>query len=327
MERIHTKALVEGAIFAGVTAVLGVLYYYMQYLGIIAMVWPVPVIIVGYRNGLKASILSALSAGLIVSLVTQPLVGVGLLAGFGLPGVLMGYMIKKKVNPYIIVLICGLVLSITMAGEFLISLTASGIDMADFLAGIDSALKQQLEMLLDIYKRFGITETDLQTMKDNLDQIIRMMKLIFPSSLVLSGLMFSFIDYKLTRLILKRIGHMIPEIEQFSKWRIIEPYSFILLGLVVLAGIVPYLGLSILTAVALNISTLLMLIFTVVGVSVIVYYAGIYGDRNGIPKVLRRIIVVIVILVFMRLVALVGILDLVFNLRKLKPEKDNGGIK
>jgi len=72
---------------------------------------------------------------------------------------------------------------------------------------------------------------------------------------------------------------------------------------------------------------LLMLIFTVVGVSVIVYYAGIYGDRNGIPKVLRRIIVVIVILVFMRLVALVGILDLVFNLRKLKPEKDNGGIK
>ena len=96
MEGMQTKALVEGAIFAGVTALLGILYYYSQYLGIIAMVWPVPVIIVGYRNGIKASILSALSAGLIVSLVTQPLVGVGLLIGFGVPGILMGYMIKKS---------------------------------------------------------------------------------------------------------------------------------------------------------------------------------------------------------------------------------------
>ncbi|HOS68868.1 MAG TPA: DUF2232 domain-containing protein, partial [Bacillota bacterium] len=62
MERMQTRALVEGAIFAGVTALLGILYFYMQYLGIIAVIWPVPVIIVGYRNGIKASILSALSA-------------------------------------------------------------------------------------------------------------------------------------------------------------------------------------------------------------------------------------------------------------------------
>jgi len=120
MERIETKALVEGAIFAGVTALLGILYYYMQYLGILAMVWPVPVIIVGYRNGLKASILSALSAGLIVSMVTQPLVGVGLLVGFGLPGVLMGYMINRRVNAYAVVLIC--LLSVMLSSFLVLSL-------------------------------------------------------------------------------------------------------------------------------------------------------------------------------------------------------------
>ena len=327
MGKIQTKALVEGAIFASVTAILGILYYYMQYLGVIAMVWPVPVIIVGYRNGLKASILSALSAGLIVSLLTQPLVGVGLLVGFGLPGVLMGYMINKRVNPYLVVFLCGLVLSITMVGELLLSLKAAGIDTFQFLAGIDDAFKQQLDMAVNIYKKFGIAEKDLQSMSDYFTQTIEMMKLILPSALVISGLMFSFIDYKLTRLILKRIGQSIPNIEEFSKWRLTEPYSFILLGLAVFAGAVSYLQIPGLNTAALNISTVLMFIFSIIGVSIIAYYARVYGDRNGIPKALRRIIVVLIVLVFMQFIALAGILDLVFNFRKLEPENCTGGIK
>ncbi len=327
MDRIQTKALVEGAVFAGVTALLGIVYYYSQYLGIIAMVWPVPVIIVGYRNGLKASILSAMSAGLIVSMLTQPLVGVGLLVGFGLPGILMGYMINKRMSPYVIVSLCGLVLAITMVGEFVLSLMASGIDMVTFLANIDTAFKQSMEFALNIYRQMGIAEKDLQYMSDYFNKTVDMVKLIFPSAMVISGLMFSFVDYKLTRLILKRIGHMIPDIEQFSKWRIREPYSFILLGLSVLAGAVSYFKIPGLTTLALNISTILMLVFSIIGISVIVYYSRIYGDRYGIPKAIRTTIVVLAVLVFMQFVAMVGILDLVLDIRKLEPLSRIGGIR
>lgn len=327
MNRIQTKAMVEGAIFAGVTALLGIVYYYMQYLGIIAMVWPVPVIIVGYRNGLKASILSAMSAGLIVSMLTQPLVGVGLLVGFGLPGVLMGYMIKKRVSPYGIVLLCGLVLSVTIVGEFLISLKASGIDAVKFVASIDTTFKQQIEIVLNIYRQMGIADKDLQNMTNYFSQMVEMMKLIFPSALVISGIIFSFIDYKLTRLILKRIGHVIPDIEEFSKWRLQDPYSFILLGLAVLTIAVSYFKIPGLTTVALNVSTVLMLIFSLIGISVIVYYSRVYGDRNGVPKALRTIIVILVVLTFMQLVAFLGILDLVLNFRKLESENRIGGVR
>jgi len=318
MERIETKALVESAVFAGVTALLGILYYYMQYLGIIAMVWPVPVIIVGYRNGLKASILSALSAGLIVSMVTQPLVGVGLLAGFGLPGILMGYMIKKRVNPYVAVFLCGLVLSFTMVGEFLISLKASGIGIANFFASIDTTFKQSMEAALKMYSSLGIAEKDLQHSMDILSQSMKMVKLTFPSGLVISGMMFSFIDYKLTRLILKRIGYVIPDIEKFSKWRLKGTYSFVLLGLMILVTAVSYFKISFLTTVALNIYTVLMLVFFTMGISVLVYYARVYGDRNSIPKALRTIIVVFLVFIFLQFIVLVGILDLVLNFRKLE---------
>jgi len=327
MERIETKALVEGAIFAGVTALLGILYYYMQYLGILAMVWPVPVIIVGYRNGLKASILSALSAGLIVSMVTQPLVGVGLLVGFGLPGVLMGYMINRRVNAYAVVLICGLVLSLTMVGELIISLKAAGIDAVEFIAGIDDTFRQQLDMAINMYKRFGIAESDLQQMNDSFSQLIEMMKIILPSAMVISGLIFAFIDYKLTRLILKRTSNVIPDIEEFSNWRIKEPYSFIFYGLAVFVGAVSYFKIYGLSTAAMNILAVLMFIFSIIGISVIVYFSRVYGDKNNIPKALRRIIVILVILFFMQFIAFIGILDLAFDFRRLKSGNPIGGAR
>lgn len=317
MERIQTKALVEGAIFAGITALLGIIYYYSQYLGIIALIWPVPVIIVGYRNGLKASILSAMSAGLIVSLLTHPFVGAGLLLGFGLPGILMGYMINRKVNPHIIVLFCGMVLSLTMVGEFILSLKAAGINAAEFFTGIEEAVREQLDFVLNMYRQFGLAEKELQQMSEVLGKTVDTMKLILPSSLMVSGLFFSFIDYRLTRVILKRIGHVIPDIEEFSKWRLKSPYTFILLGLMILTGVISYYGISFLTAVAMNVSTVIMLIFTIMGVSVLVYYSKVYGDRQGIPKALRIALIVFITLAFMQLMAFVGIFDMVFNLRKL----------
>lgn len=326
MNRIQTKALVEGSIFAGVTALLGIIYYYMQYLGIIAMVWPVPVIIVGYRNGLKASVLSALAAGFIVSLMTHPLVGIGLLAGFGLPGIVMGYMMKKKLNPYLVVAACGLILSFTMVGEFMLSLKASGIDFAQFVATIDTTYRAQTEMVLNMYRGMGIAEKELETISSYFNQTLDMMKLIFPSAMVLSGVLFSFIDYKLTRLILKRIGYTIPDVDEFSRLRLPEPYALALLGLSVLSGAASYFKLPGFTTAALNISTILMLVFAILGLSVVVYYSKAFGDKYGVPRALRIIMVVFFVLVFMQMIAFLGILDMVLDFRKLK-SKYPGGVR
>ncbi|HQE66241.1 MAG TPA: YybS family protein [Bacillota bacterium] len=326
MERMQTRALVEGAIFAGVTALLGILYFYMQYLGIIAVIWPVPVIIVGYRNGIKASILSALSAGLVVSLVTQPLVGVGLLIGFGVPGVIMGHMINKRVNPYAVILVCGILLSVSMAGEFLLSLKIAGIDGLEFLSNLDSAFREQLETSLDIYRQFGIAEDKLQEFKDYFSQAIELAKYVIPSSLLISGVFFSFIDYKLTRLILKRIGFILPDIDEFSKWRLTEPYSYILLGTAVFAVAASYFRVPGFNTAAINISTILTLVFTIVGISVVVYFARVYGDRYGISKPLRNIIAVFIILTFIQFIVFIGILDLAFDFRRLKSKNSIGGV-
>jgi uncharacterized protein YybS (DUF2232 family) len=144
---------------------------------------------------------------------------------------------------------------------------------------------------------------------------------------MISGTFFAFIDYKLTRLILKRIGQVIPDISEFSRWRLQQPYSLIVIGTAVFSVLVSFFKIPTLNVIVLNISYLLMLVFFVMGLSVIVYYAKAYGDRQGVPKGFRNIIVVLIVFVFMQFVPFVGILDLALNFRKLEPENRIGGVR
>lgn len=324
MGKLQTKALVESAIFAGVTALLGVIYYYTQFLGIISLVWPVPVIIVGYRNGTKASILSALSAALIVSLITHPLVGVGLFAGFGLPGILMGYLIKKKSNPYLVILICGIVLALTSLAELLLSFKVAGIDIISQLASFEAALKEKTEAVIALYRQLGVNDERIKFMEEFAAAFVKMTKLIIPSSLLFGGILSSFIDFKLTRLILKRIGHEIRDIDEFMLWRIPEPYSIILLMVAIAAGAMSYFRIPGLEAVAINISAIITLIFTILGTSVIVYFAKLYGDKYDVPKPVKVLVMTAAALLLMQFIPLIGIIDVTFNFRKLESESPGG---
>ena len=106
-----------------------------------------------------------------------------------------------------------------------------------------------------------------------------------------------------------------------------EAYRYILLGTAVLAGVASYFKVPGFNAVVLNISTILSLIFSIVGISAVVYFARVYGDRYGIPKALRRIITIFVILTFIQFIAFIGILDMAFDFRRLKSKNRIGGVR
>lgn len=326
MGRIETKALVESAIFAAVTALLGIIYYYTQYLGIVALVWPVPVIIVGYRNGLKSSILSALSAALIVSLITHPLVGIGLFAGFGLPGILMGYLLKRRSNPYLIVFLCGIVLALTSIAELVLSLMAAGINITALFGNLEVTFKEQMGTVINVYRQLGVSEDKIKLLQDFSGSFIKLTKLILPSTLLLGGMISSLVDFKLARLVLKRIGYEIKDIEKFMLWRIPEPYSIILLITAIISGAMSYFKIPGLEAVSINISTLIMFIFTVLGISVIVYFAKVYGNKYDVPKPVRTLVIVVAVLFFLQFIPLLGIVDATFNFRRLESD-GTGGVR
>lgn len=325
MGRMQTRALVESAILAAVTALLGIIYYYSQYLGIIALIWPVPVIIVGYRNGLKASILSALSAALIVSLITHPLVGLGLLAGFGLPGVLMGYMMKKRYSPYLIIFLCGIVLAFTSLAELVLSLKAAGLDITTVLQNTQSSFMEQMEATAKMARQMGLPEENIKIMEGYSESFIEMAKMMLPSMIFFGGIFSSFVDFKFARLILRRIGYEVSDIEKFMYWRIPEPYSLALLITAIAAAAVSYFKIPGWETLAANIFIIILYTFTILGISIIVYFTKVYGNKYGVPKAVRIIIIAAAILFFSQFIPLLGLVDITFNLRRLGP--NSGGVR
>lgn len=73
MKPTNTKALVEGALLAAINIVLSIMALYMPILGSFAtLVWPVPIVILGIRHGLRTSILATAVAGIIVAILSGP---------------------------------------------------------------------------------------------------------------------------------------------------------------------------------------------------------------------------------------------------------------
>jgi uncharacterized protein YybS (DUF2232 family) len=162
-------------------------------------------------------------------------------------------------------------------------------------------------------------------MSDSLVQTFQLMKLIIPTLVIGSGLVASFVCYKLSRLVLNRTGYSIANTERFSRWRLQAPYSYILIGAAIIATGASYIKLPYFNTAAINISMVLMYILVFIGLSVIIYFSGIYGERYNIPKPLRVFLVILIFVYFSQLLPLVGILDMVLDLRKLGNEKRIGG--
>ena len=91
MKPANTKSLVEGALLAAINIILSIMALYMPILGTFAtLVWPVPIVILGIRHGLRTSILSTVVAGIFVAILSGPFQAVNIVISFGLIGIAMG---------------------------------------------------------------------------------------------------------------------------------------------------------------------------------------------------------------------------------------------
>ncbi|HHV19081.1 MAG TPA: DUF2232 domain-containing protein, partial [Thermoanaerobacterales bacterium] len=85
MRTNNTKSLVEGALLAAINIILSIMAIYMPILGTFAtLIWPVPIVILGIRHGIKTSILSTVVAGIFVAILSGPFQAITIVVSFGL---------------------------------------------------------------------------------------------------------------------------------------------------------------------------------------------------------------------------------------------------
>lgn len=320
MSRIQTRALVEGAIFAAVTVIIGIIKFYIPVVAVISIVWSVPTILIAFRHGFKVSIYSIVVSSVLVAIMTQPIEGLGFFIGFGIPGIVMGYLLKKKLSPGKTIFITGLVLTICSLASLYLGFLAMGIDMIKaydkMFIDMKNTYKDTVNSLSSTYGAMGISREDMLKGAEAFEKNLELIKLILPGGFLVSGILLSFSNFKLTRLVLRKINYSIEDVIPFAQWRLSS--GWMILVMTVLIGVLAemsLLKLPQLNVLTMNLLTVIMILVAVLGLSV----AKFFMDKYSVPKALKVILLFLLLFSsFSNITMLIGVFDMFLDIRRLQ---------
>jgi uncharacterized protein YybS (DUF2232 family) len=331
MNKINTRALAEGAILAALTAIMGI-FYNIPIISFITLFWPVPIVIVGYRNGFRISILSALIAALLVAIIISPVVGFILFTIHALPGTIMGYMLRKKVGIGTTVAVCGVLLAITgfLQLAFIVQMLLN-TNIMDILLHFNTSMDQYFDVVMqgvrqasEIYQRLGLSKEMMDQSVTQMQDILVNAKLLLPSAILMMGMCTSYINFKAVRLILNRMGYNMADMQRFADWSLGRRGKFALAGIAILMIAAMYSKIEALNGVYLNLLYALNLILLIAGLSLLNFLMEQMTAKYEIPKGIYRLLLVVVVLLFFRFLPYMGLFDMVADVRRLFTNTEGG---
>ena len=88
--------LTESGLLAALSVVLAFAAVYLPVIGIVAtLIWPLPVLVLVVRHGLRWGVMGVLTAGVLMALVLEPMLAVRMVLSFGFTGLALGWGFRK----------------------------------------------------------------------------------------------------------------------------------------------------------------------------------------------------------------------------------------
>ncbi|QEK13503.1 DUF2232 domain-containing protein [Crassaminicella thermophila] len=310
-----TRAMVEAALMTALTCIFAIMGTYIPVLTFILFFIPVPFIVLGKRHGIHFVILSIVASGIIVGSFTEPLQSIFVIGLPGITAIVMGYMMNKEYSPYKV-----------LAGGSLAALVASllSISIGSMIIGVDivsqmsEAFKEAMDIQIKMYQTIGMEPEKLETLKKTLEATIQLVLMAIPAMLIFSSVFLSYINYVLTIRVLNRIGH---KAESLPPLRYIRLPKSILMGTFLIIGLTmatKYFKIVSYQSLVLNVFLIFQFVYFIQGLAVVSYFLHAFNLR----KVLRVLIYILLLFNGMGtfMVAMIGFVDAIVNLRKLKTD-------
>ncbi|MFO7942263.1 MAG: DUF2232 domain-containing protein [Bacillota bacterium] len=211
-----TRALAESALLAAITVLLMFLGAFLPLAGfLVVLVWPVPVMLVILRHGLRYGIMTV-AVTVVLSTIFLGVIQ-ALLAGItivGLIGVAFGLGLHRGWSASTLVGVGTAVIALS----FLITLAVAGPLMGvDLVAQIRESATLSAEMMADTYSSLGVDEG--RDIAAEMEMAVDVMETVFPAMLMMSAFLYSIWTFGVTRLILPRMGYPVPHLPSFARWR------------------------------------------------------------------------------------------------------------
>ena len=320
-----TRQITEGAIMAVITAVFALIGTFIPLLNTFTfIVITTPVIFVIVRNNMSTGILASIVAAFLVTIFAGPIIAIFFYLQFMLMALAYGYLIKNK-KSVALILTTGTVVSVigTVIVFILIALTGQ-LNFAQqqevFYETIDRTIEQyERTGLLSDLEEQGFTQEEIREM---LDGVIAFIINIIPVLVVIASALTAILNFIFASFFLRKFQHTVPAFPKFSEWKLpwysiwgfLGAWVLVLLGDVLEYNIIMILGQNVLIAYGAA--------FFITGISTVAY---IFKNAELSPM-LRIAFVIIVVFMFQSIVvitAMIGLLDLLFDVRtRMKKRKE-----
>lgn len=235
MGNFRVKSTTESGLLVGITVIMALMAVYMPVIGILAtLLWPLPIIVLIVRHGMKYGILSIAAAAIIMAVLITPVSAVHMAAAFGPIAMALGYGFRQGFSAARI-LLYGLLAA--LAGVLLtagITLLLTGINplaMTEQLKNMDEAMAASMEM----YSGLGMDAQEQAEVQQQFAASMEFIKLVLPVVFLVSALITAWFNFAIGGKVLRRMGHEVASLPPFTEWRlprwILFIFAFALIGL------------------------------------------------------------------------------------------------
>jgi len=302
---------------AGLTAVLGLLGMFIPpFFLITGIMMPIPLAVLVRRRDLRVAVLSLAVAGLLMMMLyPDPLQVLIMFIQFGPLGLVLGLLYKNYVSSGHALVAASLVSLIAALTVIALSIFVTGLN----LELLQTTLNQTVDKVFQFYREVGypVPAEQQQLLRESMKTAI----LLLPAAWVIWSVVSTILTYMVGGKVLKRLNYKVNALPPFRNWRL-PWYSIwgLILGLsFFMAG--THYELYTLKTIGQNLMMVFGFAFFVVGLAVATYYYKVLPLSKPFKTVMLILMVYYVLFMSMPIV-LLGLLDVLFNLRRPLPGKE-----
>ena len=312
MNQHRITPLTESGLLTALSVVLALMAVYLPFIGfLLVLFWPLPLVVLVVRHGMRWGILASLAAGILVGLLVEPLLSLRLVVAFAPAGLLLGWAFVKDwsgVRTFMLTLLAAIAGQAAAVGLLL------WVTDVNPLAMQVDILQSSFDSSLQLYESMGMSGADLAKAREDIEQGMKMLNYLFPLVFILMGLFYAVVSYMAGGRILRRLGHNVPQFPPFREWRL--PQAFLYMFGFALVGL--YWGgtreISWLYQLSLNANVLAIMAGLLQGIVLVHCLLSHY--KVSLP--LRIVLYVFLIMnpFLAQVTAMTGLIDMLFDYRR-----------
>lgn len=314
----NTQSIVEVGIMSALIIVMFMIVNYVPVIGgLFLFALPLPITVLFIKHSYKVSLAAIVVSLILTSVINNPIYALGSAILYGSTGLTIGYCIKNKKSS-----------TFTIGVQTLVSLVGSivnycltiylilGTSLYKIIETQLEAFKESLNLVKGIYESTGVP-VEGNPLFDVMNKLSpNLILTLIPGFILLLALVSAYLNYVVTKSVLKKLRIEVDEIKHFTTWYLDNRLGALFILVVISGMIMASYDMTIGHYIFNSSIILFQFIMIIIGMAVVTYYLRKKFNLN------KGIVIAILVFAFInpslsQIIFLIGIGDLIFDFRKL----------